>query len=237
VGGGAVSGVTTERDGRLVVITLDRPQKLNAVDEALSDALAAALEEARDAGAVLLRGAGRAFCAGADLDAVGTRDEAWIDRVAALHEALRHAPAPVVACVHGYALGAGLSLALACDFLYAAEDAVLGLPEVEHGLVAGIAMVYLREVAGSRTALELALSGRRVGGTEAAALGIANRAWPAAELPDAARELAERLAVLRPGGVRLTKRLIHETAGLPVTQQLDAARHAILLARRSREVK
>ena len=236
-----MSAVAVERDGQVAIVTLDRPDKLNALNRAVVDGLLEALDATRDARAVLLRGAGRAFCAGADLHAVRDDhpggDAAWLERVADLHERLRLAPVPVVASVHGYALGAGLSLALVCDFVLCAEDAVLGLPEVEHGLVAGISMVYLRDVAGAAVARELVLSGRRVTGTEAAALGIAGRALPAGELEAAARTLAGRLAELRPDAVRLTKRLIHETAGLPLAQQLAAARTAVLVARRSREAR
>ncbi|MGH2948070.1 MAG: enoyl-CoA hydratase/isomerase family protein, partial [Solirubrobacteraceae bacterium] len=198
-----------------------------------------ALEDlaARDPGAIVIRGRGRAFCAGADLHAVAADDSdahaAWTARVADLHERIRAARVPVVAAVHGHALGAGLSLALACDFMLCADDAMLGLPEVEHGLVAGIATVYLRQLAGSRVALDLALSGRRITGAEAAALGIANRALPAAELEAATAELAQRLAAIHPGGQRLTKRLFYDTAGRPIGEQLASARDAVLAARRS----
>jgi enoyl-CoA hydratase len=134
----------TQADG-VCTVTLNRPQKLNAIDQEVADALVGALDAASGAGAIVLRGAGRAFCAGADLHAVGSAGAdahaAWIDRIAELHERVRHTPVPVVASVHGHALGAGLSLALVCDFVICAEDAVLALPEVEHGLVAGVSTV------------------------------------------------------------------------------------------------
>lgn len=235
-----MSVVMIEHSGSVATVTLNRPRKLNAIDQETLAGLAAAVDGLGREGeerVVVLRGEGRAFCAGADLQAVATDDvdahAAWISQVGHLHERIRTIPVPVIAVVHGYALGAGLSIALACDFMLCAQDAVLGLPEVEHGLVAGIATVYLREVAGSRVALDLALTGRRISGADAAALGVADQAFPPDKLESATAELAQRLAATRPGAQQLTKRLFHETAGLPITQQLAAAYDMVLLARRA----
>jgi enoyl-CoA hydratase/carnithine racemase len=230
--------------GTVAHIRLDRPEKLNAIDRPLSAGLRETLErlDAEDSvRAIVLSGSGRAFCVGADLNAVESADadahRAWVDELGGLYERLRASRKPIVAAVHGYALGAGLGLALACDALVCAEDASLGAPEVEHGLVPGFLLVYLRESAGLRVALELVLSGRRFSGEEAVALGLANEAVPYARLEDRARELAESFSTGSPNALRVTKHLFYDTLGLPHAQQAAAGRDAVLAARNTDDAR
>ena len=146
--------VTTEAG--VATITLNRPDKLNALNQGVADGLLAAVAAiAADpsARAVVLRGEGRSFCVGADLHAVASDTpsarRAWVNRVTELHLALRRLGKPTVARVHGHALGAGCSLMMACDLALAADDAVMGYPEVEHGLVPGVSMIFLQQAVGA----------------------------------------------------------------------------------------
>ncbi|MHB1244060.1 MAG: enoyl-CoA hydratase/isomerase family protein [Gaiellaceae bacterium] len=238
-----MSSVQVER-GPVARIRLDRPEKLNAIDRPLAAALRDALVrlDADDTvRSIVLSGSGRAFCVGADLNAVESADadahRAWVDELGGLYERLRATRKPIVAAVHGYALGAGLGLALACDAFVCAEDASLGAPEVEHGLVAGLLLVYLRESAGLRAALELVLSGRRFSGEEAVALGLAHEAVAASTLDIRALELAASFSTAGPTALRLTKRLFYETLGLPHAQQVAAGRDAVLAARNTDDAR
>jgi enoyl-CoA hydratase/carnithine racemase len=224
--------------GAVAQLHLNRPEKLNAIDRPLAAGLRDALEtlDADDAvHAAVLSGAGRAFCVGADLNAVEDADagahRAWVEELGGLYERLRAARKPIVAAVHGHALGAGLGLALACDAVVCADDASLGAPEVEHGLVPGFLLVYLRESAGLRVALELVLSGRRFSGAEAVALGLANEAVPMASVAKRANELAASFSTGSPSALCMTKRLFYDTLGLPHGQQVAAGRDAVLAAR------
>jgi enoyl-CoA hydratase/carnithine racemase len=229
--------------GTVAHVRLDRPEKLNAIDRTLAAGLRDALErlDADDAvRAIVLSGAGRAFCVGADLNAVESADarahREWVDELGGLYERLRGARKPVVAAVHGYALGAGLGLALACDALVCAEDASLGAPEVDHGLVPGFVLVYLREAVGQRVALELILSGRRFSGEHAVALGLAHEAVPFAALEGRAEELAASFSG-SPNALRMTKRLFYDTIGLSHAQQVAAGRDAVLAARNTDDAR
>ena len=235
-----MSRVLLELVGDVAHVRLNRPEKLNALDHALVAELSRALDGAdRDDSvrAVVLGGEGRAFCVGADLDAVrggGSGDDReWVEGMMGLYERMRSAHKPIVGAVHGYALGAGLGLAAVCDVLVSADNASFGAPEVLHGLVAGLVLVYLREVVGFRAALDLVLTGRRVDGEEAAALGLATVVAPAAQVDERAIALASRFAQASPAALRLTKQLFYETAGLSHAQQLAAGRDAVLAGRGS----
>jgi enoyl-CoA hydratase/carnithine racemase len=238
-----MSSVETER-GAVAQIRLNRPEKLNAIDRPLAAGLRESLEvlDADDTvHAIVLSGAGRSFCVGADLNAVAAANaaahRAWVDELGGLYERLRATRKPIVAAVQGHALGAGLGLALACDAVICADDASLGAPEVDHGLVAGFLLVYLRESAGLRVALELVLSGRRFSGVDAVALGLANEAVPAAGLAARADELAASFSTGSPNALRMTKRLFYDTLGLPHGQQVAAGRDAVLAARNTDDAR
>lgn len=189
-----------QRDG-VAAVTLDRPDKLNAVNDALVGDLSAALDRARDegAGAVVLRGEGRAFCAGHDFgqpdEEVGPAAQARLQRLSGVTQRVRDLPAPVIAAVHGWALGAGCEFALCCDLVVAQDDAVFGFPEVEVGLAVTGGISHLLPLAvGVVKAKELLLLGRRFTAAEALAMGLVNTVVPdaAAQATAWAGELAAK---------------------------------------------
>lgn len=193
--------VRYERRGDVAFLTLDRPAQLNAVHAGLVRDLVAALRFVGEdgVGAAVLSGAGRAFCAGHDFhqppEDVDPGALARIERLADVTRAVRSLPAPVVAAVHGYALGAGCEIALACDLVVAGTDAVLGFPEVSVGLgITGGISRLLPAAVGPAKAKELVLLGARFGAEEAARLGLVNAVAddPLAQATAWAEELASR---------------------------------------------
>jgi enoyl-CoA hydratase len=207
--------VLVARQGPALTLTLNRPQRLNAVNEQMYRDLDAALRGGAGDPAVrviVLRGAGRAFCSGADLKAHAgagrtvEQRQAYAELAADVVRTVTTIGTPVVAMVHGYAIGAGAELAVSADFLVAAEDAVLAFPELSLGTyVGGAVTVQLPRLVGLARARDLLFTGRRFTGAEAAGWGLAYRAVPAAELDAAATQLAERLATAAPVPVGLMK--------------------------------
>jgi 2-(1,2-epoxy-1,2-dihydrophenyl)acetyl-CoA isomerase len=212
------------------VLTLNRPARLNAFDAGLHAALAAALDEAAADGAcraVLLVGAGRAFCAGQDLAEPGLLDPdvdlgAVLDRGwNALVARLRALPKPVVCAVQGTAAGAGASIALACDITLAAEDARFAQAFIRIGLIPDSgATWFLPRLVGPARARALALLGEPITGAEAAAMGLVHRAVPAAALAAEAHALAAKLARLPAQALAATKRVLDAAEGNTLAQQL-----------------
>jgi enoyl-CoA hydratase/carnithine racemase len=187
-------------DSGVAVISLNRPHRLNAVNDQLVDGLLDALSEveASDCGAALLTGRGRAFCAGHDLKEPRRDDGGLLRRLEHLQEVtrrIRGLPIPVIAAVHGHAVGAGAEFALGCDLVVAAEDARFRFPEVGLGLsVTGGLTKLLPLFVGPVKAKELVLLGEVIDAREAMRLGLVNRVVPAGELTSAAMEWARRLA-------------------------------------------
>jgi enoyl-CoA hydratase/carnithine racemase len=209
-----------EVDGPVIVLTINRPRRRNAVDLPTADALAAALDEldARDDLRVaVLTGAGGSFCAGMDLKAFAETGERPISASrGGLGMVGRPPRKPVVAAVEGSALGGGLELALACDLIVAADDAVLGLPEVTRGLVAaGGGALRLAQRLPYHLAMELLLTGGTLPALRAAELGLVNRVCPAAAVRETALELARAVAAAAPLAVAATKRIVVESPGWP----------------------
>jgi enoyl-CoA hydratase len=199
--------IGVERDGAVAVVTIDRPDALNALDPptltALRDVLAELAEDAA-ARAVVLTGAGeKAFVAGADIKAMAAMDADEARAWGALgHETallLETMPKATIAAVNGFALGGGCELALACDIRYASESARLGQPEVSIGIIPGWGGTQrLPRVVGIGLAKELILTGRMVDADEALRSGLVNAVFPAAELMPKALELAQSLAAKSP---------------------------------------
>ena len=208
--------VIVERRGRVLIVTMNRPQARNAVNVALSHGVAAAFDRL-DADPELvigiLTGAGNTFSSGMDLKAFarGERPEIEGRGLAGITETPPRKP--TIAAVEGYALAGGCELALACDLIVAAEDAVFGIPEVTRGLVAGSGgLLRLPRRIPSQIAMEYALTGDRFGASEAHAWGLVNRlAAPGAAL-DSALVLAARIARNAPLAIQMTKRLVSESA-------------------------
>ena len=207
-------------------LTLNRSASLNALNAELMEALEAAFDEAAgddDVRVVVLRGAGRAFCAGYDLNqdaAEGTKDAAeWqreLDRGTERLLRILELPKPVIASVHSYCLAGGTDLMLACDLAVASDDAVFGYVDIRFG--SGVVSMFLPWVVGVRAAKELILTGEdRIPAAEALRIGLVNRVVPRDELDDATMALADEIAKNEPFVVRTMKASINrvwQIAGL-----------------------
>src|SRR6266702_2228227 len=211
-------------------IMLDRAEAMNAINTAMALRLAQACAELatdRQVRAVVLYGTGeRAFCVGADLKERNRMSDADFLRQRPVFRAafggLLALPQPVIAAVHGYALGGGCELALSCDMIVADETAVFGLPETTVGLVpgGGGTQLALRRLGPGRAA-DLVLTGRKVGIDEAERLGLVDRRVPAGQDGPAALELAGQIAANSPVAVRAAKRAIRHGWGVSLEAGLD----------------
>jgi enoyl-CoA hydratase len=208
--------VLVEERGRILIITINRPKAKNAVNSAVANGLAAAVDrlDAEPGLSVgILTGAGGSFCAGMDLKAFA-RGELPIVPGRGMGFTERPPDKPLIAAVEGYALAGGTELALATDLIVASKDSAFGIPEVKRGLVAGGGgLLRMPQRIPSAIAMELALTGENLSAERAAALGMVNvLAEPGGAL-DAAIELAEKIAANGPLAVAATKRIIVESRG------------------------
>lgn len=227
----------------LAIVTLNRPDALNALNMDLKVALAAWLAEVRyddTVRAVLLTGSGRAFCAGGDLsemDPGRSPHQARARQDHLLREVflpLAQLPKPVVAAVNGHAHGGGLSLALACDIVIAADDAAMSLGYVHRGLVPDCGVLYfLPRLVGTARAKELLLTGRRFDAIEAKQMGLIARTVPAAELMAAAREMALGLAHGATVALGMTKELVDHSWQLTLEQVAELEGYSQAVCRAS----
>ena len=211
--------VRLDRDGRTLIITINRPQVRNAIDRAVAEAIAAALDQLdadRDLTVGILTGAGGTFSAGMDLKAfLRTGDRPEIEGRGLAGLTLTPPAKPLLAAVEGYALAGGCEMALACDLVVAADDASFGLPEVTRGLIAGSGgLLRLPRRIPASIAMQYALTGDLMPAAEAFRWGLVNELTPPGQAVDAARRLATRIATNGPLAVRLTKQLITESASL-----------------------
>lgn len=210
--------------GGILTATLNRADKRNAIDTEMIDALLACLERADlDAAVrvVALRGAGRDFCAGMDLNELLASADQSLEqnRRTALHFAeifirMRRLPKPVVALVQGRALAGGCGLATACDLILASESAQFGYPEVQRGFVPAIVMTMLRRTVGEKIAFDLATTGRLLDGTEAAAHGLASRVYEDTDFEEQAGEVLRVLSEASPSALAFTKQQFYQLDGL-----------------------
>lgn len=229
--------VRSERDGPILELTLDRPARLNAVSRPLYERLVEELEAAEGDGeirCVVLTGAGRAFCAGADLKAHadGPPDDEerarYIDAAQRTNHLLQTVDKPVVAAVNGAAVGAGLELALSSDLIVVAQEAKLRLPEVALGTFIGGGAAYtLVERVGITKARELVYLGDFFSGRDAAAMGLANRAVPADDVLTTARAWARRLSERAPRSMAAAKRVVGHAADRTRAEAREAERAAL----------
>jgi enoyl-CoA hydratase/carnithine racemase len=228
-------------------IVLDRGEALNALNTVMAQRLAQAcamLAADRQVHAVVLCATGaRAFCAGADLKERNRMSDAELLRQRPVFRAafggLLDMPQPVIAAVHGYALGGGCELALSCDVIVADDTAVFGLPETTVGLVPGGGGTQLASRRlGPGKAAEMVLTGRRIDADEALRIGLADLLVPAGTASQAAVEMAGRMAANSPTAVRAAKRAIRQGAGIGLPAALeveDAAWRAAALSADRRE--
>jgi enoyl-CoA hydratase/carnithine racemase len=214
------------RDG-VAVITINRPEARNAVNAAVASGIAAALDELDsdpDLLVGIITGAGGYFCAGMDLKAFASGDTPWsADRgFAGIVE--RSSTKPLIAAVEGFALAGGLEIALACDLIVASEAAVFALPEPRVGLAALAGGLHrLPRVIGSKRALGMILTGRRVSAREGLELGFVNDVVVPAELMNAARGWAKQILELSPMSIRASKEAVYK--GLDEPSLADAIAH------------
>jgi enoyl-CoA hydratase len=221
-----------EHSGAVLRLTLNRPERLNAVSEELYGALLERLAVAEGdprVRCVVLTGAGRAFCAGADLKAHRTRtrtdDElkAYVSLGQRVCARIQQLAVPVVAAVRGYALGAGAELAVSADFLMIADDAQMGFPEVSLGTFVGGGVTHrLPRLVGLRRATELLMLGQRLTGRQALQWGLAHAAPPDAQLEQATRGLAAQLAGNAPLSIARIKRRLADTTSLKAAVGAEA---------------
>ncbi len=208
----AYNNIKAETRGKVGLITLDRPEALNALCAELVDELADALDgfEANDGiGAIVVTGSEKAFCAGADIKEMAPRnymDVYLADFVTEKWERLAQCRKPVVAAVSGFALGGGCELAMMCDFILASETARFGQPEIKIGTLPGAGGTQrLPRFVGKSKAMEMILTGRMMDAEEAERSGLVSRIVPVAELVDAAISVAEEMADLSLPAVMLAK--------------------------------
>ncbi|MGI5401063.1 crotonase/enoyl-CoA hydratase family protein [Streptomyces sp. CA-135486] len=235
------SQVRSERFGSSLLITIDRPKARNAVNAAVAEGLAAALETLEadpSLRAGVLTGAEGTFSAGMDLKAALTGESPEVPGrgFGGLTEA--RTTKPLIAAVEGWAMGGGFELALSCDLIVAAEDAKFGLPEVTRGLVAaGGGVIRLPKRIPYHLAMELLLTGEPISGERAGRLGIANRVVPASETTAVALQLAERLAANAPLALAAVKRIVRAADGVPESAAFSAQRRETAALMASADVR
>jgi len=215
----------------VATITLNRPEAMNAWNPAMAAGLDAALRACDandDVRAVVITGAGRAFCAGADLSGGGDTfkpREGGVISGAPARTAIWpfQVRKPVVCAINGHAIGVGITLPLTCDIRYVAEDAKLQFAFVRRGVLPELAShTLLPRVIGFSRAADLLLTGRQFSGREAAELGLASRALPAGEVLAAAREKAREFALAAPLAVALSKKLLWQGMALDAPAMMRA---------------
>lgn len=233
--------VSSQQQGAIATVTVQRPDKLNALNAEVIAGLTRAFEELcdpeRGVRCAILTGAGKAFVAGADIAAMVDMKPAEARRFAEggqrLGELMESAPYPVIAAVNGFALGGGLELALACDFIFAADSAKLGQPEVSLAVIPGFGGTQrLARRIGIGRARELIYTGNMIGAEEALRIGLVNKVVPGDELLAAAHKTATKIARMGPLAVAAAKRVMlrGEEATLQTACELEAQAFAALFA-------
>jgi enoyl-CoA hydratase len=211
--------VLVDRDGRIQIITLNRPDARNAVNRALAEGVAAALDEldAEDELSVgVLTGAGGGFCAGMDLKAFVKGETPYVGDRGFAGIAQRSSRKPLIAAIEGFAVAGGLEVALACDLIVAGRSAKLGIPEVKRSLVAaGGALLRLPRRIPEGAAMELALTGDPISAERGYELGLVNRLADDGGALEAALDLARTIAANGPLALAATKRVMVERRGWP----------------------
>ena len=226
--------VLTETRGRVGVITLHRPQQLNALNDALMDQLGAALlafDAEDDVGAIVLTGSTKAFAAGADIAVMADWSFMDVYRGAFITrnwETIRQVRKPVLAAVAGFAMGGGCELALACDIIVAAESARFALPEIKLAMLPGAGGTQrLPRAIGKAKAMDMCLSGRMLDAQEADRYGLVSRVVPDAELLDRTLTLAAQIASFSLPALMAIKASINRAWESPLTEGILFERHAL----------
>jgi enoyl-CoA hydratase len=213
------AAVLTDRRGRVLIITLNRPEQRNAVNAAVARGVAAALDELDgdpELSVGVLTGAGKGFCSGMDLKAFRAGERPQVEGRGFAGIVERAADKPLIAAIEGFAVAGGLEIALACDLIVAAKGTRLGIPEVKRSLVAaGGALLRLPRAMPRNVAIELALTGEPIDAERGHALGLVNRLTDPGEALEVALALAETIAANGPLALAATKRIMVESPDWP----------------------
>jgi methylglutaconyl-CoA hydratase len=227
-------------------ITLNRPEKRNAITREMMMALREALARAADDAPVrvlLIRGAGKDFCAGLDLSEVLKSAEDPAEAIASarrlgdLYIAMRRHPKPIVAAIHGRALGGGAGIATASDLILASASAQIGYPEVKLGFIPAIVVTMLQRAVNERQALELALTGEPADAPRAFEMGLINRVFPEAEFDASVEAFVAALAAQSATAMSMSKALLYETDGMGFEASIEAGIEANVRARQTDDFK
>jgi len=237
--------VLFEQEGRVAILTINRPDKMNALSEQVRSELLAHLERiaADDAlGVVVLTGAGeKAFIAGADIGEFEGRspfDQRWAMRSPRIYDVMAGYPKPVIAMINGYCLGGGCELALSCDLRVASEKASFGQPEINLGLIPGGGGTQrMPRAVGLGQAMRLILSGDRIGAAEAKEIGLADLVFPHQELRAKTLELAARIAAKSPLTLKVAKESLRASERLGIEEGLLYERDLFCLCFSSEDKK
>lgn len=231
----------TNLDSGVLTLTLNRPEKRNALSAPLLSALNAGLERADlDAAVrvVAVRGAGKDFCAGADLDELLASADKSVEEneqaalaMGQVFLRLRQIPKPVVAVVQGRALAGGAGLATGCDLIIAEESARFGYPEIQRGFVPAMVMTLLKRLVGEKVAFDLAATGRVLSAGEAAGLGLISRVVADAEFEAQVNELLRALAAASPTALAFTKKQFYQLDGMSVDEGIRLGARVNALSR------
>jgi methylglutaconyl-CoA hydratase len=234
-------------DGAIARITLNRPEKKNALNDAMVSGLSAALRTAaQDEGirVVLITGAGKDFCSGADLAALQKISEASVTQnvedarsLMELFLLIRSLRLPVIAAVRGRALAGGCGLATACDLVLAATSARFGYPEVKIGFVPAMVMAILRRNVSEKRAFELITRGAEIGAEEAKQMGLINQIFPDDTFSQEIEAYVRAFEKVSPSAVALTKQLLYQMDGMTFVEGLHAGLDINVIARMTEECK
>jgi len=224
------------------VITLNRPERRNALTIELLTELCAAINVASDQPekrVLILRGTGAAFCTGLDLKEAAdtTKAHATAEMVANTLVTISQTPLVTIAAVHGAAVAGGAGIMSACDFVVAAEGTKIGYPEVRRGLVAGLVMTFLRRQVGERNMRELLFSGELIDAGRAKEIGLVNRVVAAGDVMSEAQKFAASVLQGAPGALAQTKRLVEALWWQSVKGDVDIALKYHMEARKSDEAR
>jgi methylglutaconyl-CoA hydratase len=226
---------------QITLLTLNRPERRNALTIELMGELAAAVENAASdpkQRILVLRGAGKAFCTGLDLEEAAKHDpHATAEMVARTLLALAETRLVTIATVHGAAVAGGAGIMSACDFVIAAERTKIGYPEVRRGLVAGLVMTFLRRQLRERDLRELLLASELFEADRAREIGLVNRVVPAAELENETQKTIASVLQGAPGALSNSKRLMEELWSTSVREDIEVALRHHMEARESAEAR
>jgi methylglutaconyl-CoA hydratase len=227
---------------QITVLTLNRPERRNALTIELLSELNAAIKIASDQPderVIILRGAGAAFCTGLDLKEAAdqTKAHATAEMVANTLIAVSQTRLITIAAVHGAAVAGGAGIMSACDFVVAAQGTKIGYPEARRGLVAGLVMTFLRRQVGERNMRELLLGSELIDAARAREIGLVNRVVAQADLMNEAQKFAQSVLQGAPGALAQTKRLIEELWSSSVKEDVDLALKYHMQARESEEAR